>query len=101
MPGLIRSLLRFSPLGWISTRIRYKLLLALLAVSLVPLVGLGFASHQASKRALMEQAESKLEAIRTLKAGQLENYFELMRGQLATLAENGVGLHQKARTMKQ
>lgn len=88
MPSLIRSLLRFSPLGWISTRIRYKLLLALLAVSLVPLVGLGFASHQASKRALMEQAESKLEAIRTLKAGQVENYFALMRGQLATLAEN-------------
>lgn len=84
----VRSLLGYTPLAWISTRIRYKLLLALLAVSLLPLIGLGYASYQESSRALTEQAASKLEAVRSLKAGQVESYFELMRNQLATLAEN-------------
>ncbi len=88
MFGLLRSLWGLLPTGWIASRIRYKLLLALLAVSLIPLVGLGVASFLASDRALTEQAASKLEAVRTLKAGQVEAYFELMRNQVATVAEN-------------
>jgi methyl-accepting chemotaxis protein len=77
-----------SPLSLLSTRIRYKLLAGLLAVSLIPLLGLGIASYFATQRALVDEAASKLQAVGRIKATQLETLFTQSRNQLRSFAED-------------
>jgi methyl-accepting chemotaxis protein len=72
----------------ISTKIRNKLVFTLLFVSLGPLATLGMVLYRSSDKALMEQAVSQLAAVRTIKANQVEQYFQTIRDQMATFAEN-------------
>ncbi len=87
MSRLLGWFVERSPLSLLTTRIRYKLLAGLLAVSLIPLLGLGVASYFATQRALVDEAASKLQAVGRIKATQLETLFSQARNQLRSFAE--------------
>lgn len=86
--GLFERLSEWGPVQLVATKIRYKLLVGLLLVSLVPLIGLGWATNTATEKSLMGAAFSQLESVRTIKQHQVEGYFDNLHKQLATFADN-------------
>ncbi|MBM4057136.1 MAG: hypothetical protein FJ275_02710, partial [Planctomycetes bacterium] len=73
--------------GWRSL-LGNRLLLSLLAVSLVPMALLGLASQRASSAALKEQAFKELETINTITGRGVERYFQTLHDELRVLAED-------------
>ena len=65
-----------------------KLLLALLGVSLIPLIAMGSAMYYLSSQALMDEASNRLEAVRTIKTAQVEDYFQLIHDQIQSFSGN-------------
>jgi methyl-accepting chemotaxis protein len=65
-----------------------KLLLALLGVSLIPFIVLGAAMYHLSSQALMQEASNRLAAVRTIKAAQVQDYFQLLHDQILTFSES-------------
>jgi hypothetical protein len=73
---------------FITDTFRNKLLLALLGVSLIPLLVMGSAMYYLASQALMNEASNRLEAVRTIKAAQVESYFQLIHDQVLTFSES-------------
>ena len=71
--------------GWMSL-LGNRLLLALLAVSLIPLALTGIAMYNSSAGTLEAQANSQLETVRTITAKAVERYFEAQQNQLRVAA---------------
>jgi methyl-accepting chemotaxis protein len=65
-----------------------RLLLALLAVSLIPLALMGIATYRAAAGALEKEAFAKLETVRSVTAKAVERYFQTLHDQLRVLAED-------------
>ena len=61
-----------------------RLLRALLAISLVPLVILGLSMYYLASDAIMNQAKDRLAAVRTIKANQIQSYFHSIQDQIQT-----------------
>jgi methyl-accepting chemotaxis protein len=76
---------RFS--GWLSL-LGNRLLLALLAVSLIPLAITGFLMYRSAVDGLRAQAFNQLETVRTITAKSVERYFTSMEDQLRMMAED-------------
>ena len=75
-------------LAGVRSSLHNRLLLATLLVSLVPMVVLATAIYLVASRALVEEAEARLQALRTIKAQQVENYFGRIHEQVRTLSHN-------------
>ena len=73
--------------GWRSL-LGNRLLLALLAVSLIPMALMGFASQQASSSALKTQAFKQLETVNTITGQSVERYFATLHDELRVLSED-------------
>ncbi|MFM7136489.1 MAG: hypothetical protein ACKO1M_05385, partial [Planctomycetota bacterium] len=73
--------------GWRSL-LGNRLLLALLAVSLIPMALLGLASQQASSTALKTQAFKQLETVNTITGQSVERYFATLHDELRVLSED-------------
>ena len=73
--------------GWRSL-LGNRLLLSLLAVSLVPMALLGLLSQQASSTALKEQAFKQLETVNTITGQSVERYFATLEDELRVLSED-------------
>lgn len=86
--GLLERAAEWGPFKLIATKIRYKLLVGLLVVALVPLIGLGWATNRSTEKALMTAAVSQLESVRTIKQHQVEGYFDDLHKKLATFADS-------------
>ena len=65
-----------------------RLLRALLAISLVPLVILGLSMYYLASDAIMNQAKDRLAAVRTIKANQIQSYFHSIQDQIQTFSED-------------
>lgn len=65
-----------------------RLLLALLAVSLLPLAFMGIATYRSASEALERQALQQLETVRSITATSVERYFRDLQNQLRVLAED-------------
>jgi len=65
-----------------------RLLLALLAVSLIPLALMGIATYRAASASLTREAFAKLETVRTITAKAVERYFQRLHDELRVLAED-------------
>jgi methyl-accepting chemotaxis protein len=65
-----------------------RLLLALLAVSLIPMGFLGVTTYRMASTALQAQAFAKLETVNTVTAKSVERYFETLHQELRVLAED-------------
>jgi methyl-accepting chemotaxis protein len=73
--------------GWRSL-LGNRLLLALLAVSLIPMALMGLASQQASSTALKTQAFKQLETVNTITGQSVERYFGTLHDELRVLSED-------------
>jgi methyl-accepting chemotaxis protein len=73
--------------GWRSL-LGNRLLLALLAVSLIPMALMGLASQQASSAALKTQAFKQLETVNTITGQSVERYFATLHDELRVLSED-------------
>jgi len=73
--------------GWRSL-LGNRLLLSLLAVSLIPLALMGIATYRAAAGALEKEAFAKLETVRAVTAKSVERYFQTLHDQLRVLAED-------------
>ena len=77
--------------GMIRRILHNRLLLALLAISLIPLSILGFSMYYLTSNAIMEQATDRLTAVRTIKANQIQSYFHSIQDQIQTFSEDRNG----------
>jgi methyl-accepting chemotaxis protein len=73
---------------YFSSSILRKLLLMLALVALLPMAILGYTMYTAASGGIMSQAFDQLTAIRTVKANQIESYFEQIDNQIGTFSEN-------------
>ena len=72
----------------VMTKIRNKIIVGFLGVSLIPLAALGVILYGTSADALMSQAGRQLTSVRTLKANQVAAYFQTIEDQIVTMSEN-------------
>ncbi len=77
--GFFSRLASWGPFGAINSSIRNKLLTALLTLALVPLIIAGVIAYQTARTSLLDEAFAKLEAVETIKANQLQSFFESRR----------------------
>ncbi len=68
--------------------LRGKIIILLLAVSLIPLLTLGWMSYDKAKTALKSEAFNKLIAVRDIKAHQITNYFNERLGDIKVFSNN-------------
>ena len=73
--------------GWRSL-LGNRLLVALLAVSLIPMALMGFVSQQASSAALKAQAFKQLETVNAITGQSVERYFATLHDELRVLSED-------------
>ncbi len=71
-----------------SISMKSRLVAAFLIMGLVPFSVVGLAALYVSGSAIEDQAEQKLIAVREIKKSSIEKYFDTVRDQLLTLAEN-------------
>lgn len=82
---------RVASSGWfgaIATSIRGKLLLGLFVVAVIPLLAMGAAVYVSAEQAVMAKSVAQLEAVRSIKANQLQQYFQTLEAQIAAFAED-------------
>ncbi len=77
--------------GWLAF-LGNRLLLSLLAVSLIPMAFMGMTTYRTASQALREQAFSKLETVNAVTAKAVERYFENLRHELQVFAEDQMAL---------
>ena len=87
---LLDRLSRWAPVEAVATKIRAKLLLTLVGVSLLPLLILGVVMYRSAANGIFDQANRQLESVRTIKANQVENYFDTIQKQMVTFSENAM-----------
>ncbi|HET89199.1 MAG TPA: HAMP domain-containing protein [Chloroflexi bacterium] len=76
--------------------IRGKLLLAFLALALIPLIIVGSVAYSRARAGLEEAAYEKLQAVRAIKQAQVEGYFNQRQSDMAALVETVNSLRQEA-----
>jgi len=77
--------------GWRSL-LGNRLLLALLAVSLIPLALMGIATYRSAASALTAEAFAKLETVRTITAKSVERYFQTLHNEIRVLSEDRMAI---------
>ena len=87
-PTLTQRLGLPSMLRFLIQTVQNRLLLALLGVSLIPLLVLATWMYYQSSKAVMNQAYDRLTAVRTIKANQIESYFRTIHDQILTFSED-------------
>ncbi|MFM1904830.1 MAG: hypothetical protein RLZZ440_2730 [Planctomycetota bacterium] len=73
--------------GW-AALLANRLLLSLLAVSLIPMAFMGYASQRSASEALRDQAFKQLETVNTITGQSVERYFRTLHDELRVLAED-------------
>jgi methyl-accepting chemotaxis protein len=82
------------PHRFIAGRIHRKQLVAFLLIALIPLIGLGVASHSIATHVLMAKATEQLEGIRKMKSNAVRAYFSERREDLKQLADTLARLYE-------
>ncbi len=85
-PPTRRSFL--SALGSVFSIFKNRLLLALLGVSLIPLIALGASLYVWASGKVMQRQSALVEAIGEIKAKELERYFQTLHDQVRTFSED-------------
>ena len=68
----------------------YKLILIMLAISLIPLAVSGYLNIRGSENALKEAGFKELNAIKTIKANQIESFFAERQGDINVLSNTPI-----------
>ncbi len=75
-------------MGSVFSIFRNRLLLALLGVSLIPLIALGASLYFWASGKVMQRQSALIQAIGEIKAKELERYFQLLHNQVRTFSED-------------
>ncbi len=75
-------------MNWKEFTIKKQLIIALLAVGVIPFVIIGVSSYISSSNALTEDAKARMEMARDLKKSQLRTYIDMLAQNLSTITEN-------------
>jgi len=94
--GLIGRLAEWGLIRVISEKIRYKILISLLALAIIPLTLLGAVAYKKSTDALMENAFKNLNTLESSRANAVQRYFEKHRSDMRILNETVRSLRSKA-----
>lgn len=78
----------FNPLRWIGKSIASKLYALLLLIGLLPMAVVAYSMYQSAYHGIEKQSFSQLDSIKTIKARQVTDYFQLIRDQMLTFSEN-------------
>jgi len=68
--------------------IQRKLVLLLVAVGLLPMLAVAISMYQSTSKGIYSKAFDQLEAIKTIKANQVQDYFGFIDNQIRTFSEN-------------
>lgn len=82
-PGLALAPFRF--LGKTITR---KLYVLLFVVGLLPMLAVAISMYQSTSKGIFEKSFAQLEAIKTIKANQVKDYFGFINNQIQTFSED-------------
>lgn len=85
---LMDGIAQWRAVQFVSTKIRNRLLVSFLIVALLPLIVLASLLYRSSSDAVMDQAFAQLDAVRTIKANQTEDYFQTINDQIITFSED-------------
>ncbi|MDX1930900.1 MAG: methyl-accepting chemotaxis protein [Pirellulaceae bacterium] len=77
-----------NPKKWLGKSIASKLYSLLLLVGLLPMAVVAYSMYQSAYQGIEKQSFSQLESVKTIKAKQVTDYFQLIRDQMLTFAEN-------------
>ncbi len=83
--SLVSSL---NPKKWLGKSIASKLYSLLLLVGLLPMAVVAYSMYQSAYQGIEKQSFSQLDSIKTIKAKQVTDYFQLIRNQMLTFSEN-------------
>ncbi|MEN8172839.1 MAG: methyl-accepting chemotaxis protein [Chloroflexota bacterium] len=87
--SLFSRLMEWGPIAWVLGRIRYKLLIAFMTVSLIPLIILVAISFISASNALNEKAFDHLRTVQKAKSSQLEQWLADRRGDILFVRNMG------------
>lgn len=68
--------------------IRNKLLVTMMLAALIPLVAVAVTINSVASESLLTESFDRLSAVRTIKASQVTDYLNTIKGQAVTMAEN-------------
>ena len=77
-----------NPRNWLGKSIASKLYSLLLLIGLLPMAVVAYSMYQSAYQGIEKQSFSQLESVKTIKAKQVTDYFQLIRDQMLTFAEN-------------
>lgn len=69
------------------TQLRHQLAIALLGITFIPLIVMGYLYQRSASQALLNQSLAKLSVVRATKAEQLVDYFAALQAQTASFAQ--------------
>lgn len=69
-------------------KIRNKIRLLLILISIITVGAIGIVAYSLGRTALEQESFNKLTAVREMKAGQIEDYFQLISDQIVTLSKD-------------
>jgi hypothetical protein len=92
----IARLIKSSPFKAVGKSIRMKLMVSILALTLISILAIAVISYSNSSNALMKKAFDNLEAVRANKIAAIENYLYKSEGDMNTLLETVKTLRQEA-----
>ena len=69
-------------------KVRNKLIAAVIGTTVIAAIAVGGTFYYTSRNALMQQAFSQLDSVRTVKATQVTDYFQFIDDQISTFTQN-------------
>ncbi len=78
----------FNPFGFINKSITRKLAALLFVVGILPMFAVAISMYSSTKDGLLTKSFDQLEAIKTIKANQVSNYFGFINSQIKTFSED-------------
>ena len=87
-PGFMNKIRESAVMQAVNTKVRNKLVLAVVGTTLLAAFAVGGTFYYTSKNALMKQAFAQLDSVRTVKATQVTDYFSFIDDQIATFSQN-------------
>ena len=86
--GIQSRLAKLKPVQWMSKSIRNKLLVMMMMAALIPLVAVAVTINSVASDSLLKESFDRLTAVRTIKASQVTDHINTIKGQVATFAED-------------
>ena len=86
--GLLQKISETRPGQFLLGKVRNKLIASVIGTTLIAALAVGGTFYYTSRSALMDQAFAQLDSVRSVKATQVTDYFQLINDQISTFTQN-------------